>query len=151
MDFQQPNQEGMMLKNFKKDVPYSFFGKSNLRQVTNEDGQDRQSVRGCRVCSKPHGAWVCPDFKQMDLQSRWDCAKQCKLCFRCLGDGHLGQYCNRTRVCGIDNCKELHHRLLHSERGRSSTSQSKRALPEAEDKGLKLGVLMQSLEATFSA
>ena len=77
--------------------------------------------------------------------------KQCKLCFRCLGDGHLGQYCNQTRVCGIDNCKELHHRLLHSERGRSSTSQSKRALPEVEDKGLKLGVLMQSLEATFSA
>jgi len=56
MDFQQPNQEGMMLKKLKKDVPYS------LRQVTNEEGQDRQSVRGCRVCSKPHGAWVCPDF-----------------------------------------------------------------------------------------
>ena len=93
-------------------------------------------MRGCKVCSKPHGAWICPDFKQMDLQSRWDCAKQCKLCFRCLGDGHLGQYCNRTRVCGIDNCKELHYRLLHSERGHSSTSQSKRGLPETEDKGL---------------
>ena len=32
------------------------------------------------------------------------------------GDGHLGQFCNRTRVCGIDNCKEVHHRLLHKTR-----------------------------------
>ena len=29
------------------------------------------------------------------------------------GDGHLGQFCNRTRVYGIDNCKEVHHKLLH--------------------------------------
>ena len=58
---------------------------------------------------KVDGAWACPEFKQMDIQSRWDCAKQNKLCFRCLGDGHLGQFCNRTRVCGIDGCKEIHH------------------------------------------
>ncbi|XP_065895432.1 uncharacterized protein [Dysidea avara] len=110
------------VKKFKKDVPYSFFGKSNVKQVTNED---RQSSRVCGVCSKPHGAWACPDFKQMDLQNRWDCAKQCKLCFCCLGDGHLGQYCNRTRICGIDNCKEVHHRLLHKDRGPRSSSQNK--------------------------
>ena len=29
---------------------------------------------------------------------------------------HLGQFCNRTRVCGTDNCKEVHHRLLHKAR-----------------------------------
>ena len=52
----------------------------------------------------------------MDIQNRWDSAKRNRLCFRCLGDGHLGQYCNRTRVCGIDNCKEVHHRLLHKAR-----------------------------------
>ena len=45
--------------------------------------------------------------------------KKYKLCFRCLGDGHLGQFCNRTRVCGIDNCKEVHHRLLHKARSHS--------------------------------
>ena len=36
--------------------------------------------------------------------------------FRCLGDGHLGQFCNHTRVCGIDGCKEIHHQLLHKAR-----------------------------------
>ena len=38
-----------------------------------------------------------------------------RLCFRCLGEGHLGQYCVRTRVCGLNGCKELHHRLLHTD------------------------------------
>ena len=28
----------------------------------------------------------------------------------------MGQFCNRTRVCGIDGCKEIHHRLLHKVR-----------------------------------
>ena len=46
----------------------------------------------------------------------WDCAKRHKLCFCCLGEGHLGQLCNRTRVCGINDCKEVHHRLLHKPR-----------------------------------
>ena len=50
----------------------------------------------------------------MDTQNRWDSAK---LYFRCLGDGHLGQFCNHIRVCGIDNCKEVYHRLVHKARG----------------------------------
>ena len=41
--------------------------------------------------------------------------KKLRLCFRCLGEGHLGQYCTRTRVCGLNGCKELHHRLLHTD------------------------------------
>ena len=73
-------------------------------------------MRLCKVCSKSHGAWACPEFKQMEIQNRWDCAKRHKLCFRCLGEGHLGQLCNRTRVCGINDCKEVHHRLLHKPR-----------------------------------
>ena len=30
-----------------------------------------------------------------------------------MGEGHLGQSCFRTRVCGLDGCQEVHHRLLH--------------------------------------
>ena len=81
-----------------------------------ESNAERQHLRLCKVCSKSHGAWACPEFKQMEIQKRWDCAKRHKLCFRCLGEGHLGQLCNRTRVCGINDCKEVHHRLLHKPR-----------------------------------
>ena len=57
------------------------------------------------------------------------------MCFRCLGDGHLGQFCNRTRVCGIDNCKEVarsilpggHNRGLGIEKAEESQSVSKRS------------------------
>ena len=51
-------------------------------------------------------------------------AKQNKLCFRCLGDGHLGQFCNCT---SIDGCKEVHHRLLHK---------AQRVLPGGHSKGM---------------
>ena len=97
------------MRKFKRDNPHTFYGRADF-------GTERQQLRVCKVCSKSHGAWACPEFKQMEIQSRWDCAKQNKLCFRCLGDRHLGQFCNRTRVCGIDGCKEIHHRLLHKVR-----------------------------------
>ena len=96
----------------RRENPHTYFGRPNVT----ESGTERQNLRVCKVCSKSHGAWACPEFKQMEIQNRWDCAKKHKLCFRCLGDGHLGQFCNRTRVCGIDNCKEVHHRLLHKAR-----------------------------------
>jgi len=53
--------------------------------------------------------------------------------YRCLGEGHLGQYCSRTRVCGINNCIEVHHRLLHQDRSPYSTSQNKGVVPEKEE------------------
>ena len=38
-----------------------------------------------------------------------------KLCFRCLGEGYIGQHCCRTRVCSLNGCQEVHHRLLHQQ------------------------------------
>ena len=35
------------------------------------------------------------------------------LCYRCLGDDHLGRECPRSRVCNIDGCRDMHNRLLH--------------------------------------
>ena len=43
-------------------------------------------------------------------------------CFRCLGSSHVGQSCNRSRVCGLDGCKQLHHRLLHTSRENAITT-----------------------------
>ena len=87
----------------------TFFGRSHPQPERVESRVRKM----CKICSKPHGVWVCRDFKQLDIPKRWECAKKFKLCFRCLGEDHLGQYCNRTRVCGQNGCRELHHRLLH--------------------------------------
>ena len=49
----------------------------------------------------------------MSPPARWEAAKSLKLCYRCLGGDHNGETCVRSRICGIDNCKNTHNRLLH--------------------------------------
>ena len=90
----------------------TFFGRSNFRSET---GVEPRGKKPCKVCNKPHGVWACGEFKQLDTPKRWEYAKKFRLCFRCLGEDHLGQHCTRTRVCGQNGCKEVHHRLLHKD------------------------------------
>ena len=72
------------------------------------------------MCNKQHGVWTCSEFKELEVPKRWEYAKKLKLCFRCLGEGHLGQHCFRTRVCGLNGCQEVHHRLLRQVDNKSS-------------------------------
>jgi len=102
------------LKSNYRESQRTFFTGSQSRSEPTNDCQGR-GHRSCRVCGKSHGVWSCGEFKQLDVSKRWENAKKLRLCFRCLGEGHLGQYCTRTRVCGLGGCKELHHRLLHSD------------------------------------
>ena len=92
-----------------REVSHTFFGRSSPGF-----GSELQTKhRICKICGKSHGIWACSDFKGMEISKRWEYAKKFKLCFRCLGEGHLGQSCFHTRVCGLDGCQEVHHRLLH--------------------------------------
>ena len=69
--------------------------------------------RQCPVCSKHHGIWNCEVYQKMTVPSRWETAKQFKLCYRCLNSGHQGSLCRRSRVCAVNGCRGNHHRLLH--------------------------------------
>ena len=40
---------------------------------------------------------------------------------------------NTVPECGIDNCKELHHRLLHKDKSGHFTTENKEALPEKDE------------------
>ena len=51
----------------------------------------------------------------MTANDRWNMATEHKLCFRCLGDGHRGESCFRSRTCGINGCRSHHHRMLHED------------------------------------
>ena len=55
------------------------------------------------------------------------------MCFCCFGEGHLGQSYNHTRVCGIDNCKEVHHRLFHKAQGNLPGDHSRRVENEKKE------------------
>ena len=54
-------------------------------------------------------------FQAVGYTKEEEYAKKFRLCFRSLGEDHLGQHCSRTRVCGQNGCKEVHHRLLHKD------------------------------------
>ena len=49
----------------------------------------------------------------MTVSERWNFAKQSRLCYRCLGESHMGSKCNNSRCCGVDGCTKTHNRLLH--------------------------------------
>ena len=72
-----------------RGVSHTFFGRSN----SSNKQESQVGNRTCRLCSKPHGVWACNEYKKLTVPKRWDHAKKLKLCFRCLGEGHLGQHC----------------------------------------------------------
>ena len=51
----------------------------------------------------------------MTVLERWAFAKQSRLCYRCLDDGHIGSKCIKSRRCGVDDCTRTHNRLLHGQ------------------------------------
>ncbi|KRY06664.1 hypothetical protein T12_11394, partial [Trichinella patagoniensis] len=86
------------------------------------------AAKGCPFCSGDHKAEACEKFRQADLPGRRDMARTKELCFRCLETGHMAKGCREGRPCGVDGCRQRHHRLLHpspmTESARSSGSDS---------------------------
>ena len=70
----------------------------------------------CRLCDGDHGLWACPDFEALDIDSKWDKAKEVGVCYRCLNINHTGNNCTMAKTCNIDGCQWKHHRLLHNPR-----------------------------------
>ena len=63
-----------------------------------------------------------------NVSGRWATAKSFKLYFRCLGDGHIGKACQRSRPCGQNGCQKSYHVLLHITDNRQEEAKSKRCL-----------------------
>ena len=77
---------------------------------------DDKKTGTCKVCGASHAVWNCDVFKSRSIQEKWATAKTLGLCYRCLGDDHLGGECPRSRMCNIDGCRDRHNRLLHGNR-----------------------------------
>ena len=93
----------------------TYFG-TKWNQPKNSEEQSGNKKRPCKVCEENHPIWVCDSFKGMTVSKRWETAKKHRLCYRCLGDNHVGQSCRRTRICGLNGCTETHNRLLHDDK-----------------------------------
>ena len=114
------------------------------------------------MCNGNHGVWRCDKFKDLGIKERWDTTKRLNLYFRCLGAYHYGLACARSRICGINSCRETHNRLLHVYKDRRqevpvepTPNRNKAALsspntrnePKLEDKKVPL-VLLPPREAS---
>ena len=75
----------------KAKIDNAYFGSS---QQSNKVKYQKK----CAFCNLDHSLWDCVQFKQLD---------------RCLGRIHYGEACTKTRICGINVCKESQNRLLH--------------------------------------
>ena len=95
-------------KGSKSEHNRTYFTRSENKAYSKPASQT------CKFCNGPHGIWHCKTFQELKECDRWEKAKELKLCFRCLGYDHMGGFCKRSRVCGIQGCRRTHHRLLHT-------------------------------------
>ncbi|XP_003369383.1 zinc knuckle protein [Trichinella spiralis] len=77
------------------------------------------TARSCPFCSGEHKAEEC----EKRICPGRETVRTKEVCFRCLEIGHLAKRCREGRHCGVDGCRQPHHKLLHP----SSTTESARS------------------------
>ena len=92
----------------------SAYGKQTTFFGATVDHHITETVT-CQVYGEGHNIEACEKFMKKDVPGRWIAAKRFKLCFCCLGNGHLGKACQNSRLCGQHGCQKVHHTLLHKE------------------------------------
>ena len=97
------------------------------------DGGEKRKKK-CAVCEETHPIWWCSTFKVKSADEKWRLAKKLGLCYRCLGDDHLGNACKRSKSCHIGGCKENHHYLLHREKSPLPRIETKKEESKEGDK-----------------
>lgn len=67
----------------------------------------------CPVCELSHAVEKCDAFKKLNVDGRYNKAKQIGLCFSCLKKGHRTANCRMNLACA--SCSKKHHSLMHPE------------------------------------
>ncbi|GFG40450.1 hypothetical protein Cfor_01118, partial [Coptotermes formosanus] len=67
----------------------------------------------CYCCGAEHKTSRCKKLEDMSVSDRWQWAKETNICYLCLDSKHRRFMCKSKR-CGRDECKQMHHVLLHA-------------------------------------
>ena len=110
------NRESEFLTTASETIADVLSGSKKERALFAKEDPNRKKKHSkkCKVCKESDGLWTCENLK-MSVDDRWNIAKEQKLCFRYLSDGHRREVCFRSRVCGIKGCRFHHRRLLHED------------------------------------
>lgn len=77
---------------------------------------DADMASPCLYCSaNSHNIKSCPEFVALHISDRLAWVRDKKVCVRCLRKGkHNYKFC-KAKPCGINGCKQLHNKIIHSE------------------------------------
>nr|XP_054771322.1 uncharacterized protein LOC129279247 [Lytechinus pictus] len=81
------------------------------------------STQNCIMCSTSHDLFGSQEFKNMNLDDRFDFAFKKRLCFNCLLPGHISSRYNINRTCSVKGCDQKHTKFLHTGRRMTSSPQ----------------------------
>jgi hypothetical protein len=85
----------------------------------------------------------------MEPAARWTIVKEKKLCFCCLGRGHMSSNCRRPFLCKEQNCTGRHHWLLHREREKTQKNHERSS--ERSEKSEKIERTQKTDQCTLLA
>ncbi|XP_073963660.1 uncharacterized protein [Choristoneura fumiferana] len=70
-------------------------------------------ARRCLCCGGGHPTTRCKRITNMEVNDRWQWARDNRVCFRCMDQQHRRETC-RARTCEVNGCRHVHHPLLHA-------------------------------------
>lgn len=71
----------------------------------------------CLFCNRrKHAGEQCDRFQALTRAQRWQWAREVRVCYQCLKNGHRQNQCREPR-CQHPGCGRPHHALLHTEGG----------------------------------
>ena len=92
----------------KQEIGFKSIVNGIYLPSTNEDNDPC-----CWLCKQKHWLMNCPEFISKSLDEKKNFIVQNGLCWISLSKSHFVQNCNAHFRCKIDNCRQLHHTLLH--------------------------------------
>ncbi len=71
----------------------------------------KNDEESCCVCKSQHSVEKCSHLDEMTHREKLDALKVGRVCFSCLGRGHMIRECDKPLTCDI--CKHKHPTVLH--------------------------------------
>jgi hypothetical protein len=87
---------------------------TNKIVADSKDQEKSEDSKKCVFCRNVgHDILVCRKFVKHPLGKKLEFLKKGRWCFCCLIARHWTESCPNKRECGVEDCKEFHHKLLH--------------------------------------
>lgn len=86
------------------------------KKETNSYKRSNEAIK-CLICNKPHPTIKCYALIKQVPSERLKIAQNKRLCQGCLkSNNHSINDCRSAQVCGINGCKNRHHKMLHDKK-----------------------------------